>query len=51
MSVVKVHGSVDYSYWKNCMKKLNEEAEKEEREAARPKEQSQRLAEVIYTLR
>ncbi|XP_048781107.2 transient receptor potential cation channel subfamily M member-like 2 isoform X2 [Ostrea edulis] len=47
VSVVKVHGSVDYSYWKNCMKKLNEEAEKEEREAARPKEQSQRIQQLV----
>lgn len=42
LSIVKVRGSVDYSYWKSCMKKLNEETEKTTKEEARPKEQSQR---------
>lgn len=48
LSIVKVHGSVDYSYWKSCMKKLNEETEKTVKEEARPKEQSQRI-ELLVT--
>lgn len=42
MSVVKVRNSVDFSYWKSCMKKLNEEAEIAHKEAERPIAQSQR---------
>lgn len=47
LSIVKVRGSVDYSYWKSCMKKLNEETEKTAKEEARPKEQSQRSEVVL----
>ncbi|XP_062586024.1 transient receptor potential cation channel subfamily M member-like 2, partial [Saccostrea cucullata] len=47
VSVVKVKDSTDYSYWKICLKKLNEEQEQEEREAARHTMQSQRIEHLV----
>ncbi|XP_061181423.1 transient receptor potential cation channel subfamily M member 1-like [Saccostrea echinata] len=47
VSVIKVKDSTDYSYWKICMKKLNEEEEQDEREAARLTEQSQRIEHLV----
>nr|XP_022342149.1 transient receptor potential cation channel subfamily M member 1-like isoform X1 [Crassostrea virginica] len=47
MSVVKVRNSVDFSYWKSCMKKLNEEAEIAHKEAERPIAQSQRIEQLV----